>query len=89
MNQWMRDSRVQKAEADAFAAERAERRGDVAVARDLYHQAGKAFASVALIVPADHPNTRGDLAMAAVASLARALELDVQAIQVTKNGNIP
>lgn len=75
MNQWMRDSRVQKAEVDAFEAERAERRGDFAAARSLYHQAGEAFASVALGVPADHPNTRGDLAIAAVASLARAGDL--------------
>jgi hypothetical protein len=72
MNAWFKDRRVEKAEADAFEAERAERRGDVSAARGLYHQAAEGFASVALSVPADHPNTRSDLAIAAVASFARA-----------------
>jgi hypothetical protein len=72
MNAWFKDHRVEKAEADAFEAERAERRGDASAARALYHEAAEAFASVALSVPADHPNTRSDLAIAAVASFARA-----------------
>lgn len=74
MNPWMRDARVEKAEQDAFFAERAERKGDFASARRLYLDAASAFAVVALGVPADHPNTRSDLATAAVASYARANE---------------
>jgi hypothetical protein len=72
MNIWMQDPRVEKAEVDAFEAERAERRGDLAGARARYHAAADAFAAVALTVPADYPNTRSDLAIAAVASYARA-----------------
>jgi hypothetical protein len=68
----MRDRRVEQAEVDSFEAERAERRGDVAGARARHHAAADAFAAVALSVPADHPNTRSDLAIAAVASYARA-----------------
>jgi hypothetical protein len=72
MNAWMKDPRVDKAAFEAFEAERAERRGDLAGARALHHAAADAFAAVALGVPADHPNTRSDLAVAAVASYARA-----------------
>jgi hypothetical protein len=72
MNVWFRDPRIERAEVDAFEAERAERRGDFATARARHHAAAEAFASVALGVPADHPNTRSDLAIAAVASFARA-----------------
>ncbi len=72
MNPWMNDPRVAKAEVDAFEAERAERRGDPAGARARHHAAADAFGAVALSVPADHPNTRSDLAIAAVASYARA-----------------
>jgi hypothetical protein len=72
MNTWMADARVEKAEVDAFEAERAERRGDLAGARARYHAAADAFAAVALSVPSTHPNTRSDLAIAAVASYARA-----------------
>jgi hypothetical protein len=72
MNAWMNDPRIQKAEVDAFEAERAERRGDLAGARARHHAAADAFATVALGVPADYPNTRSDLAIAAVASYARA-----------------
>jgi hypothetical protein len=72
VNAWMQDPRVEKAEADAFEAERAERRGDLAGARARHHVAADAFAAVALGVPADYPNTRSDLAIAAVASYARA-----------------
>ena len=75
MNVWMKDPRVDKAETDAFEAERAERRGDLAGARARHHEAADAFAAVALGVPADHPNTRSDLAIAAVASYARAGDL--------------
>jgi hypothetical protein len=72
MNEWMRDPRVAQAETDAFQAERAERRGNPSQARALYRQAAESLACVALRVPADHPNTRGDLAIAAVASFSRA-----------------
>lgn len=72
MNPWMRDPRVESGEVEAFEAERAERRGDFASARARYHEAGDAFASVAAAVPVTLPNTRSDLAIAAVASFARA-----------------
>jgi len=72
MNVWMRDPRVEQAEVDAFEAERAERRGDLAVARSRHHAAADAFAAVAFGVPAAYPNTRSDLAIAAIASYARA-----------------
>jgi hypothetical protein len=72
VNPWFRDPRLDVAEADAFNAERAERRGDLAGARALYHRAADAFVAVAFGVPSDHPNTRSDIAIAAVASLARA-----------------
>jgi hypothetical protein len=72
MNPWMKHPRVDKAAVDAFEAERAERRGNLAEARALHHAAADAFAAIALTVPADYPNTRSDLAIAAVASYARA-----------------
>ncbi len=72
MNEWMRDPRVEQAETDAFLAERAERRGNFTEARGLYHRAAESLAGVALGVPADHPNTRSDLAIASIASFARA-----------------
>jgi len=67
----MRDPRVEHAEADIFFAERAERGGDADTARRRYLAAAEAFAAVSLSVPADHPNTRSDLAIAAVATFAR------------------
>jgi hypothetical protein len=72
VNVWFRDPRVESAEAWAFEAERAEGKGDLARARALHHDAAEAFGAVALGVPADHPNTRSDLAIAAVASFSRA-----------------
>lgn len=74
MNPWMRDPRVERAEAEVFDAERAERNGDLTRARELYRSAAEGFAVVALRVSPDHPNTRGDLAIAAVASYARACD---------------
>lgn len=71
MNRWMRDPRVERAEADTFFAERAERAGDRESAKEKYRAAGESFAAVSLSVPADHPNTRADLSIAAVAALAR------------------
>jgi hypothetical protein len=76
MNEWMRDPRVAQAEADAFQAERAERRGDPTEARALYHRAAESLANVALGVPADHPNTRSDLAIAAMVSFSRSGDFD-------------
>jgi hypothetical protein len=72
MNAWFKDPRVEKAELDAFEADRAERRGDLSTALPLHKKAGEGFAVVALRVPADHPKTRSALAIAAVASFARA-----------------
>jgi hypothetical protein len=72
MNPWMKDPRVDQAALDSFEADRAERRGNLADARARHHAAADAFAAVALSVPADYPNTRSDLAIAAVASYARA-----------------
>lgn len=71
MNSWFDDPRAKQAELDAFDAERAERRGAFADAHVLYANAARAFASVALSVPPDHPNTRGALAVAALASALR------------------
>jgi hypothetical protein len=75
MNAWLDHPRTKQGELQAFDAERAERRGHLTQARALYHQAAENFEAVALGVPADHPNTRGDLAIAAVASFARAGDL--------------
>lgn len=72
MNPWFEDNRSKQAQEDAFQAERAERRGETATAHDLYRRAGEGFAAVALAVGADHPNTRSDLGIAAVACFARA-----------------
>jgi hypothetical protein len=72
MNPWMMAPRTKSAESDVFLAERAERRGDTAEARARYNAAADAFAAVALSVPADHPRTRSDLAIAAVATYGRA-----------------
>lgn len=72
MNVWLRDPRIERAEIDSFEAERAERRGDFSTARARHHAAAEAYAAVAIGVPADHPNTRTDLSIAAVASFARA-----------------
>lgn len=70
MNHWD-DPRAARAETDSFEAERAERRGDRLRARDLYSLAGSLWAEVCFSVEADHPNTRSDLAIAAVACLLR------------------
>jgi hypothetical protein len=72
MNEWMRNPRVEKGEANSFAAEQAEKRGNFAAARVLHQEAANAFASIAIAVPSDYPNTRSDLAIAAIASFARA-----------------
>src|SRR6185369_2552917 len=69
------DPRFKKAEVDSFEAQRAERGGDATKARALHHAAAEGFGAVALAVPNDHPQTRTDLAIAAVASFARAGDL--------------
>lgn len=83
MNHWMTDPRAQKGEEEAFEAERAERSGDFAGARARYVVAGEAFAGVATSVPASHPNTRSDLAVAAAACFARAGDFG-QAIEIAR-----
>lgn len=75
MNPWLTNSRTNQAAENAFLAERAERRGDVAAARALHRAAASGFAAVALEVPADHPNTRSDLGLAALTSFNRAADL--------------
>lgn len=75
MNPWFEDPRTVAGEEKTLQAERAERRGNAAMAHDLYREAAEAFAAVAIGVPADHPNTRSDLAIAAVATFARAGDL--------------
>lgn len=71
MNPWQ-DLRLEQAEIDVFEAERAERNGNPSAAHQRYRAAGEVYASVALAAGADYPNSRGDLAIAAVASFARA-----------------
>ncbi len=75
MNRWMEDPRVAEAERLSFEAERAERRGESTLASEQYRSAGQRFRAVALSVPASHPRTRGDLAVAAVVCLARGTAL--------------
>lgn len=72
MNQWFDDPRTATGEEKTLAAERAERRGNFGISRTLYHEAGEAFEVVAISVPPTHPNTRSDLAIAAVVTFARA-----------------
>lgn len=71
-NAWFSDAHTKEGELKAFDAERAERRGNLPAARTLYSGAATAFQNVALRVPVDHPNTRADLTIAAVACFARA-----------------
>lgn len=74
-NRWFADRRAERAECDAFEAERAERRGDATKARALYRAASVAFGHVASEVPSTHPNTRRHLASAAIACCAHACRL--------------
>ena len=76
MNDWFRDPRTVNGEAKSYAAEQAERRNHLKLAHELYLDAADSFASVALNVPLDYPNTRSDLAIAAVACFGRAQEFD-------------
>lgn len=76
MNDWFRDPRAENGEAKSLAAERAVRHNDLARAHALYLEAAESFASVALVVPFDYPNTRGDLAVAAVACFGKAQKFE-------------
>jgi hypothetical protein len=73
MNAWFDDPRTKLAEGKTFEAERAERRGEFGAARALYAEAAELFSKVAISVAPDHPNTRSDLGIAAVACFARSL----------------
>jgi hypothetical protein len=75
VNNWFKDPRVEAAELNAFEAGRAESRGDLTEARELYRKAAKGFAAVGLEVPVSYTNTRRDLAVAAATSLSRANNL--------------
>jgi|JI9StandDraft_2_1071091.scaffolds.fasta_scaffold438418_2 hypothetical protein len=83
MNVWFRDPRFKEAEAKAIAADHAERRGQRDLAMALNHEAGEGFAAVAVCVPADHPNTRSDLAISAVVCFGLADRYD-RAIQFAR-----
>ncbi len=77
MNAWFGDERTKLAEGKVFEAERLERRGAFAVARARWGEAAELFSKVAISVAADHPNTRADLGIAAVACFARSLRFDL------------
>lgn len=76
VNSWMADLRIMQAEADAFVAQQLARNGRADDARAKHLAAAEAFASVALEVPSTHPNTRSDLALAALASFDGALAFE-------------
>jgi hypothetical protein len=77
VNAWFRDARCKEGEAKAMAADDADRRNKRDLAMALHLEAAEAFASVAINVPADYPNTRSDLAIAAVVSFACADRYDL------------
>jgi len=83
VNVWFRDRRFKEAEAKAIAADQAERQNQRDLAMALNYEAAEGFASVAISVPADHPNTRSDLAISAVVSFACAGRYD-QAVQFAR-----
>jgi hypothetical protein len=72
MNSWLDSPEARRAEAASFQAEMAERQGRIPEASALYLSAANDFEAAAHIVPETHPNTRGDLGIAAVACFARA-----------------
>lgn len=61
------DPRGRQAEELSFDAERAAKRGDAGLARDLYLSAAELETAVARDVPADAPRVRAVLAVSAVA----------------------
>lgn len=83
MNVWFRDRRFKEAEAKSLAADQAERQNQRDLAMALNYEAAEGFASVAISVPADHPNTRSDLAISAVVSFACAGRYD-RAVQFAR-----
>lgn len=74
MNGWFRHPHAKAGELAAFEAETLEREGDLETSRERWASAARSFAMLALRVPASHPNTRSDFAIAATASFARARE---------------
>jgi hypothetical protein len=84
VNVWFRDQRLKEAEAKSIAADQAERQNQRELALKLNYEAAEGFASVAVSVPADHPNTRSDLAISAVVSFASARRYD-QAVQFARS----
>jgi hypothetical protein len=66
-----------------IAADQAERQNQRDLAMALNYEAAEGFASVAISVPADHPNTRSDLAISAVVSFACAGRYD-RAVQFAR-----
>jgi hypothetical protein len=83
VNVWFRDPRFKEAEAKSIAADQAERQNQRDLAMALNYEAAEGFASVAISVPADHPNTRSDLAISAVVSFACAGRYD-RAVQFAR-----
>jgi hypothetical protein len=83
VNDWFRDRRFKEAESKSIEADQAERQNQRDRAMTLNHEAAEGFASLAISVPADHPNTRSDLAISAVVSFALAGRYD-QAIQFAR-----
>jgi len=83
VNVWFRDRRFKEAEAKSIAADQAERQNQRDLAMALNYEAAEGFASVAISVPADHPNTRSDLAISAVVSFACAGRYD-RAVQFAR-----
>lgn len=84
MNDWFQDPRAELGEAKSRDAERAARRNRLDESYALYREAADAFTAVAVSVPLDHPNTRGDLAVAAVACFGRAREFD-RAVEIAQH----
>lgn len=84
MNDWFNDPRVRQAEADMFEAGHLFKRtavvGNIEKARALCRQSAVAYAAVAERVAADHPNTRSDLALAAMNCHMRAGDFALGAI---------
>jgi hypothetical protein len=83
VNVWFRDRRFKEAEAKSIAADQAERQNQRDLAMALNYEAAEGFASVAISVPSDHPNTRSDLAISAVVSFACAGRYD-RAVQFAR-----
>jgi hypothetical protein len=77
MNPSFDDPRCTQAQIDTMDAERADYAGDKECARELWRRASAGFAAVAWDTDgASLPNTRGDLASAAVWALYRARDYD-------------